>query len=91
MTLASKSVIFGEVRYCRRSGPTFHAGVLIQDVVQPKPDTSHLDDDQISLYVVGKGLTASEVLRVEAHIFRCDSCKQQMVQTTKALYHKQRR
>ncbi len=91
MMLASKAVIFGEVRYCRRSGEAYHAGVMIEDVVQPKPDVSHLDDDEISLYIVGKGLTASEVLRVETRIFRCDSCKQRMVQTTKALYPKQRR
>ncbi len=91
MMLASRAVIFGEVRYCRRSGEAYHAGVMIEDVVQPKPDVSHLDDDKISLYLVGKGLTASEVLRVETHIFRCDSCKQRMVQTTEALYPKQRR
>lgn len=89
--LMSRVVIFGEVRYCRRAGSVCHAGVLIRDVVQPKPDVSHLDDDEISLYIVGKGLTASEVLRVETHIFRCDSCKQRMVQTTKALYPKKRR
>ena len=91
MMLESKAVIFGEVRYCRRSGAVYHAGVLIEDVVQSKPDRGHLSDDEMSLYIVGKGLTASEVIRVETHIFRCNACKQKIVETTKALYPRQRR
>ncbi len=89
--LMSRAVIFGSVRYCRRSGAVYHAGVLIEDVVQPRPDTAHLHDDEISLYIVGKGLTATEVLRVETHVFCCDACKQRMVETTQTLYPARRR
>ena len=89
--LASKAVVSAEVRYCRRSGAVYHAGVLIEDVIQPKPDTTHLHDEELALYVVGKGLTATEVLRVETHIFRCDSCKLRMVQAATTMYPRQRR
>lgn len=91
MMLTSKAVIFGEIRYCRRFGSVYHAGVLIEDVVQSKPDTKHLAEDEISLYVVGKGLTAAEVIHVEEHLLRCDSCKQRMVDTARELYPARRR
>jgi len=87
----TKLAIFGEVRYCRRNGSVYHAGVLIGDVIQPKPDTKHLHDDEISLYIVGKGLTASEVLRVEEHLSRCAACKGRMVDATRELYPSRRR
>ena len=87
----SKVAIFGEVRYCRRSGAVFHAGLLIKDVVEPKPDASHLSDDEIAFYVVGKGLAASEVLHAETHIFRCDACKRRMIGLTETLYPRQKR
>lgn len=84
--LASKAVIFGEVRHCRRSGAVYHAGVLIEDVVQPASDKTHVNVDDMSLYVVGKGLSAADVLRVEEHLSRCPACKTRLVQATKTLY-----
>src|SRR5882724_549403 len=51
-----KLVIFGEVRYCRRVGGVYQAGVLIEGVVSPDQDAeTHLLDDEIRLFVVGKG------------------------------------
>jgi hypothetical protein len=32
VTMPRQVVIFGEIRYCRRAGARFHAGVLIQQV-----------------------------------------------------------
>src|SRR5258708_1840443 len=32
--------IFGEVRYCRRSGEAVYAGILIQQVVRPRPSAN---------------------------------------------------
>lgn len=87
----TKLAVFGDVRYCRKCGEEYHAGVLIADVIRSKPDTTHLHDDQISLYVVRKGLTATEVLRVETHLSHCAACKQRMVEITNTLYATPRR
>jgi len=81
----NKLVIFGELRYCRRAGAAYHAGVLIESLVEPKPDTRHLQDEEISFYIVGKGLTAPAVLRVEAHLVRCDSCRQRLAEAARTL------
>ncbi len=64
----------------------YHAGALIENVVQPKLDTAHLHDDEISLYIVAKRSQCLEVLRVETHVFRCDACKERMVEATKTLH-----
>jgi hypothetical protein len=45
-------------------GAVFHAGVLIEGVVSKKDDgEAHILDEEIELYVVGKGLTAWRPLR----------------------------
>src|SRR5260370_38576204 len=47
-------VIFGEVRYCRRGGEAVYAGILIQQVVHPRPLTDeHIPDDVLSRYLSG--------------------------------------
>ena len=82
----TKLTVLGEVRYCRKIGAVYHAGILIHDIVVPKPDVKHLHDDDLSLYVAGKGLSAAEVLRVEAHLSCCAACKQRLVEITRTLY-----
>jgi hypothetical protein len=68
--------IFGEIRYCKRAGEVFHIGVLIHDAVFAKPPTGkHIDDDQLSLYLAGHGLSASEVLRAKEHLDVCSKCR----------------
>ena len=53
---SSNLAIFGEVRYCRKAGAMYHAGVLIEDVVQPRSNTTkHVHGDEILLYIAGKG------------------------------------
>ena len=80
-------VIFGEVRYCRMSGDRFQAGVLIEGVVVLKPDTGeHLHDDQIILYMRGKGLTAPKLLGMKNHLSNCVECVSRLVETTRELY-----
>ena len=75
ITARSQAVIFGEIRYCRRAGDSFHAGVLIRDVIQSRPHAvKHLHDDELSLYLVGKGLTMPEVIRVKSHLATCEEC-----------------
>lgn len=87
----TKLKVSGEVRYCRKVGAVYQAGVLIHDIVQPKPDVKHLHDDDVSLYVAGKGLSTEGVLRVEVHLSCCVACKQRLVEATKTLYPLDRR
>src|ERR1700683_1722981 len=79
-------IIFGEVKYCRRVGAVFHAGVLMDGVVSGKEDgEAHILDDEIELYVVGKGLAAQEVLRVREHLSKCDVCCRRVLATAAML------
>ena len=81
-----KLVVFGEVRYCRKSGSHFHAGVLIETLVFPKLDDGHhLHDDQFVLYAAGQGLTAPEVLRITEHLSQCGECVSKLVTTKKEI------
>jgi hypothetical protein len=72
--LASDGVAtFGEVRYCHAAGPVYHAGIYIHDAIfMPRPE--HIHEDSLWLYAKGRGLTAHEVLRIEAHLEHCDHC-----------------
>jgi len=76
ITVADQIVIFGEVRYCRRAGEVFHAGVLIHDVIHASPSASqHIHHDDLGLYVIGKGLTVPEVIKLREHLIRCEVCR----------------
>ena len=76
ITLEHPMVIFGEVRYCRSFGDTFQAGVQIRDAVYVRENPeNHVDDDALSFYLVGRGLTASEVIKLRDHLIRCESCR----------------
>ncbi len=69
-------IIFGEVRYCRRSGEVVYAGVLIQQVVRARPlADEHIHEDVLSLYLVGKGLTVPEVIGLKEHLILCEACQ----------------
>lgn len=39
IVLPDRAIIFGEVRYCRRSAHSYQAGVVIEDIYYPKNDT----------------------------------------------------
>ena len=74
--LAQTLIIFGEVRYCRRVGEAVHAGILIQQVVYPRPSAvEHMSDEVLSLYLVGKGLMVSEVIQLKEHLILCNACQ----------------
>lgn len=71
-------VLFGEVRYCRRTGDVYHAGVLIRNMVYAQRPDQHVNDDDLGMYVVGKGLAASELIRLRDHLIRCESCRNRL-------------
>lgn len=76
ITLQKNILIFGQVRYCRPLDGSFDAGVLIQDMAQNAGQSSpHIEDDLLSLYVVGKGLTVPEVIKLKEHLVNCESCR----------------
>ena len=77
--LPKQVVIFGEVRHCSRAGEMFHAGILIEEVFYSRDLSSeHLHDDQLSLYLAGRGLTARDVLAVGQHVRMCSACNKRL-------------
>ena len=86
---ATEVVILGEVRYCRRSGTAFYAGVRIEEVVYPKNRAAqHLKQQEIVFYIRGKGLNPGELLRIEDHVLRCPSCAKRVSELTRALHQR---
>lgn len=76
VTLQRNVVIFGQIRYCRPLDGSFDAGILIQDMSQHSGQPSpHIEDDLLSLYVVGKGLTVPEVIKLKEHLVNCEACR----------------
>ena len=76
IVLQRNVIIFGQIRYCRPFENGFEAGVLIQDMSQNSGQPSpHIEDDLLSLYVVGKGLTVPEVIKLKEHLMNCESCR----------------
>jgi hypothetical protein len=76
ITLQRNIVIFGQIRYCRPLEDSFDAGVLIQDMAEKSGKSSpHIEDDLLSLYVIGKGLTVPEVIKLKEHLVNCESCR----------------
>jgi hypothetical protein len=76
-----RNVIFGEVRYCRKVHGGFHAGLRIDDLVRPHSRAdSHIEDDPLSLYAAGKGLSVSEVIEVREHVGRCGMCRERLAE-----------
>jgi len=80
-------VIFGEVRYCRRGGEAVYAGILIQQVIHPRPLTGeHINEDVLSCYLVGKGLTVPEVIGLKEHLMLCEACRIRLAQADAILH-----
>jgi hypothetical protein len=72
ITFRRPTVIVGEVRHCARAGDEFHIGIAIRDVlISPN---RHVDDDELALYVSGKGLTEAEFFYVRLHFADCEEC-----------------
>jgi hypothetical protein len=84
--IAGKAAIVGEIRYCHEAGRLFRAGVLIRDVnVPPSRVIEHVHEDHLTLYVVGHGLTAPEVIHIREHLSQCDECRSSLADTAEML------
>jgi len=87
VVIPGKITVYGEVRYCRKSGAVFQAGVLIEGTLsEDTVSRGHLHEDEISLYVAGTGLTVPEVLRAKEHLATCESCSGLMRAVAARLY-----
>ena len=84
-------LILGEVRYCRASGEGFQAGIKIQNIFYlPASKGAHFDEDDLSLYVLWKGLTTPEIVKLREHLEECESCRDRLNET-RVILHKIRR
>ena len=86
IALSGKAKIFGEVRHCRRMDGVLHAGILILHVDKGYPASDHhIHDDQLSLYLLGKGLGVSEVMFLNEHLLSCRECRERMFEAAATL------
>ena len=57
-------------------GEGFHVGVQIQKVlISPN---RHVDEDELALYVSGKGLTEAELFYIRQHFAECEDCQHRL-------------
>ena len=88
---SSRVVVFAEVRYCRRSGEVFYAGVLIEQVIYHETATlKHLADDEVSRYLEGNGLTAARLLQIREHLLKCSACASRASKPARRLHAEKR-
>lgn len=76
ISLPRQVVILGEIRYCRRAGIVYHAGVLIQDIFQAEAAPGgHISADELSFYLIGKGLLVADIIKLREHLIECEACR----------------
>jgi hypothetical protein len=65
-----------EVRYCRAVADGFHVGVWIEHMFNAREELGkHIDDMDLCMYVMGKGLTVEEVILLKDHLMTCETCQ----------------
>ena len=74
VVLRREVVIFGEVRYSRTVGDRFESGILIQELYCT-PESDHIGNFQLTMYVAGTGLNFREIVAVQQHLAQCESCR----------------
>lgn len=79
ITLSPQLAINGEVRYCRRFSAGFHAGILVHEAALPiSGSDQHITEDELGFYLVGRGLSVSEIIRLKAHLVTCEACQKRL-------------
>ena len=75
------NVILGEVRYCRPVPGAFQAGIRIREFVRPSGrESEHVDDDALSFFAIGRGLSVEELVEVREHLVRCEACRARLTE-----------
>jgi hypothetical protein len=76
ITFRRPAIIVGEVRHCKRVGDLFHVGIKIHEVlISPN---RHVDEDELALYLSGKGLTEPEFFYIRLHFAECEGCQRRL-------------
>jgi len=79
IVLSDRAIIFGEARYCRRISTLYHVGVAIEVVYYAQPSlANHIRDNELNLYIDGKGLTVVEAIHVKNHLLTCTNCQNRL-------------
>jgi hypothetical protein len=79
-------IIFGQVRSCRRTSAGYRVDVAMEDIYFAQMETSsHIHDDQLGLYLLGKGLNTAEVIHIENHLVACANCRRDLAETETVL------
>jgi hypothetical protein len=82
IVLRNRAIICGVTRYCRRSEVGYHVGLVIKDIYYAQSiSAGHPHDDQLGLYLAGKGLTVMEVIHIRNHLLACMACLKRLSET----------
>jgi len=79
IVLPDGAIICGTTRYCGCTSHLYQVGVAIEVVDYAQPlIADHIQDTQLNLCVVGKGLTVLEAIYVKTHLLTCKSCRHRL-------------
>jgi hypothetical protein len=83
ITFQGKLVIVGEVCECTPNGDGFRMEVSIHDLISSSSSSDqHVHDDQLSLYIAGKGLTVPDFTALGEHFVKCAECLNRLKRLT---------
>jgi hypothetical protein len=76
-----------EVKYCQPDGPgRYRVGVLTRDIQSVSGLQTHLAQDLMAFYAIGRGLVPSESMEVQAHLRTCTQCREGVGEMESILY-----
>jgi len=76
ITFRRPAIVLGEVRHSKRAGDLFHVDIKIDGVLLSP--NRHVDEDELALYLSGKGLTEHEFFYVRLHFSECEACQRRL-------------
>lgn len=84
--LRSNTATLGKVR-CRPGADGFDISILMRDVTCSREARSlHVDDDELLLYLAGKLLTGTDIIRLKNHLIRCKFCRILLAKANSTLF-----
>ena len=78
--LPDGAIIFAEARHCSPSGTLYHVDVAIEVLYYARPVmANHIGENELNLYLAGKGLTVIEAIHLKNHLLTCTSCQDRLI------------